>query len=489
MALYINNEIVEDALIIEEVKRLQPEYAKMYADQEAELQWTTLIDWAKENIVENILLRQYSINNKIDISDEEIKQEKQEELLDELKAEADITFSISDELKSKAQALNTKAHHIYKKQLHFLLVKPAGPDCNMACTYCYYIDKKNLFPDTKVCRMSDDILEEMTKQAMTQSDDQITFGWQGGEPTLIGLSFFEKAISLQKKYNNGKKVVNTIQTNGLLIDEEWAHFLKENTFLVGLSLDGPEHIHDHYRKRNGNQGTWKQVSHTAKLLLHTGVETNAISVVNDYSVQFPEEVYRYHKNLGLNFMQFIPCVEPDKNNSDKTASFSVDSQQYGEFLCSLFDMWHADFSNGKPVTSVRFFESVFPTYLGMSAPECTLLKECGAYQVVEFNGEVYPCDFYVDTDKKIGTIENTTLIALLNSPEQEKFGKRKSEIGEHCTNCRWLRHCNGGCPKNRLSLNGNRSENYLCTAYKMFFEHADEAFHRLAKEWRGNRGK
>ncbi len=487
MPLSINNEIIDDTLIIKEFKRLQPEYTKMYADQDTETQVATLIDWAKENVVENILLQQHIVKNELDISSEEIQQEKLDALVDALKAEAVITFSVSDELKSSVRGLNTHVPHTYKKQLHFLLVKPAGPDCNMACTYCFYLDKKNLFPDTKVCRMSNDVLEEMTKQAMVQSGNQITFGWQGGEPTLMGLPFFKKAISLQKKYGNGKKGINTIQTNGLLIDEKWAHFFKENDFLVGLSIDGPEHIHNQYRK--GNQDTWKQVSQAAKLLLDTGVETNALVVVNDYSGQFPEEIYRFNKELGLNFMQFIPCVEHDTSNPGETTSFSVDAKQFGEFLCALFDIWYEDFVDGRPVTSIRFFESVFPAYLGMPVPECTLAKECGAYQVVEYNGDVYPCDFYVDHDRKVGNIIDSTLISLLNSPEQDIFGKCKSELAESCANCGWLRQCNGGCPKNRLSINDNKSETYLCGAYKMFFEHTNKTFRKLAEEWRGNRVK
>ena len=209
-----------------------------------------------------------------------------------------------------------------KKALHSILIKPAGPDCNMACTYCFYSHKSELFPGEKVRRMSDDVLEETIRQTMLQSGDHVSFGWQGGEPTLMGLPFFQKAVNWQKQYGFGpgaKSVGNGLQTNGLLIDERWIRFLRKNDFLIGLSLDGPKHVHDHYRSRLGGEGTWSKVVENARRLLEAGVAVNAVMVVSEYSARFTDEIYAFQKELGLTYMQFIPCLETDAKNPSAAA--------------------------------------------------------------------------------------------------------------------------------------------------------------------------
>lgn len=376
-----------------------------------------------------------------------------------------------------------------RKPLESVLVKPAGPDCNMACEYCFYLEKASLFHESTKHRMSEDILEEMVRQVLAQSGKNVSFGWQGGEPTLMGLPFFEKAVDLQRKYGTGKVVGNGLQTNGILIDDPWIDFLKEYNFLVGLSLDGPEYIHDKYRRLVNGKGTWTQVVKKAEAMLLAGVAVNALSVINDHSVNYPEEIYSFLKEKGLDYMQFIPCMERASMDQDKVASFSVPPEKFGTFLCRIFDLWINDFEDGAPTTSVRFFDSVFYSYVGLTPPECTLMKNCGVYVVVEHNGDVYSCDFFVDPEHKLGNIKDSKLVDLLNSASQRQFGKSKSDLPEVCRGCQWLKYCRGGCLKDRLRDPKNLGHNYFCASYKMFFLHAHETFCRIADEWKANQAQ
>jgi uncharacterized protein len=371
-----------------------------------------------------------------------------------------------------------------QKPLNSVLVKPAGPDCNLACSYCFYLEKAELFSENKIHRMSDRVLEEMIRQLMTQGEQNISFGWQGGEPTLMGINFFQKAVNFQEKYGYGKTVGNGLQTNGILLDKAWAQFLGKFNFLVGLSLDGPEHIHNKYRYLRSGKGSWDRVHERAKLLLDSGVETNALTVINDYSVQFPEEIYEFHKNLGLTYMQFIPCIETDEKDPTHAAPFSVSPEEFGKFLIKVFDMWQSDFRGGFPTTSIRFFESIFHSYVGVTPPECTLLKSCGIYLVVEHNGDVYSCDFFVEPDWKLGNVLEDRLIDLLNSPKQAEFGDLKSQIPVQCKSCRWLQYCRGGCTKDRIKDPEDQGLSHFCESYKMFYRHADMRMRRLAEDWR-----
>ena len=373
-----------------------------------------------------------------------------------------------------------------QKQINSVLVKPAGPDCNMNCTYCFYLEKDTLFPESKIHRMSEDVLEEMIKQVMSQAGQEVSFAWQGGEPTLMGLAFFEKAVELQQKYGRGQSVGNGFQTNGIVIDKNWVHFFKEYKFLIGLSLDGPEHIHNRYRHLRGGEGSWLQVVDCAKFMLDEDVAVNALTVVTDYSAQFPEEIYNFHKELGLSYMQFIPCVETDPENPNKAAPFSVSSEKYGEFLCRMFDLWQSDFEKNTPATFIRFFDSIFYSYVGLEPPECTLLKTCGVYVVIEHNGDVYACDFFVDPDWKLGNIMLDKVIYMLNSDRQREFGQLKASLPGPCTKCVWLKYCRGGCMKDRIRDTQDKNINHFCGSFKMFFKHADERLKRLAEEWKSH---
>lgn len=372
--------------------------------------------------------------------------------------------------------------------LRDILAKPAGPDCNMACTYCFYSARCSLFTETKTHRMSGQVLEEMMRQVMAQSGTEVSIGWQGGEPTLMGREFFEEAVSLETRFGRGKVVGNGLQTNGILIDRAWARFFKKFNFLIGLSIDGPPHVHDHYRRTKRTRGSWARVTDSARLMLDTGVSVNALTVVNDYSVRFPEEIYESHKELGLTYMQFIPCVEMDPEHPGTIATFSVPAEEYGAFLCRVFDLWRADFVDGVPTTSIRFFESLLFAYAGFAAPECTLAEECGPYVVVEHNGDVYSCDFFVEPQFRLGNIMTESLTEMLNCPAQRQFGRRKSALPAPCGACTWLPLCRGGCTKDRVHNPGDPSLNYLCEAFKRFFAHADGDMRLLVAEWRKKQG-
>ncbi len=371
-----------------------------------------------------------------------------------------------------------------KKKLSSVLIKPAGPDCNMACTYCFYLEKSELFTESKIHRMTDEILEETVKQVLSQGERDVSFGWQGGEPTLMGLPFFRKAVEFQQRYGHGQSVGNGLQTNGLLIDQDWAKFLSEYKFLIGLSIDGPEHIHNRYRRMRNGKESWPRVVEKAKLLLDAGVATNALTVVNDYSVDYPEEIYNFHKSIGLNYMQFIPCLEVDPADSSRVTPFSAPPDKYGEFLCRVFDLWLDDIEGLTASTSVRFFDSLFHIYVGLPAPECTLLKECGVYVVIEHNGDVFACDFFVDPEWKLGNIMSNRLIDMLNSAKQNRFGQLKASLPDDCKNCPWLYACRGGCTKDRIHNPSNRRLNHFCRSYKVFFSYAEERFKELAAAWK-----
>ncbi len=369
------------------------------------------------------------------------------------------------------------------KPLTSILVKPSGPDCNLGCKYCFYLEKSKLYSEQKVHRMNDDVLEELIIQAIDQSENDISIAWQGGEPTLMGLDFFKKVIELEKKHGVGRTIGNGLQTNGYLLNEEWAEFLAEYNWLVGISVDGTEHIHNKHRLTPNGKNTWEVVHRNAEMLLKKGVAVNVLTTLTDYSADYIEEIYHFHKQMGFEFMQFIPIVEKDKNDPTKAADFSLSAEKYGKVLCKLWDLWRDDFVNGKPTTSIRHFENLFFTYVGFEAPECTMQKECGSYTVIEHNGDVYSCDFFVSNKWKLGNIMNKDIVEMLNSPKQEKFGKAKNDLPTKCKRCSYLKHCWGGCPKDRVKDPKDNGLPRFCKSYLMFFAHADKELQEMAKLW------
>ena len=347
-----------------------------------------------------------------------------------------------------------------KRPLRDILAKPAGPDCNMACAYCFYSGRCALFGGAPTHRMSAAVLEEMIRQVMEQSGPEVSIGWQGGEPTLMGREFFEKAVKLETRFGRGKVVGNGLQTNGILVDRAWARFFKEFSFLIGLSIDGPEHIHDHYRRTKRGRGSWARVTDSARLMLDEGVSVNALTVVNDYSVRFPEEIYEFHKGLGLTYMQFIPCVEIDPERPGTIAPFSVSPEAYGAFLCAVFDLWRADFVDGVPTTSIRFFESLLFAYAGFPAPECTLIGSADHTSSWNITATSIRA---ISSSSRAGDSATSWTKALprcsIHPPSANSAGGNRT-LPPSCTACTWLAFCRGGCTKDRVH-NPRRPEGQL----------------------------
>jgi len=375
---------------------------------------------------------------------------------------------------------------IPRKKLTSLLIKPSGPDCNLNCDYCFYLEKEDLFSESKKHRMSEATLKHLYKKIASEAEEYLSITWQGGEPSLMGLPFYKKAAELQKKHAPNIMIDYGFQTNGILLNKFWCEFFLENNYLIGLSIDGLEHIHNKYRLNAGGKGTFDSVFENAKLLLEMGVKANAMSCINDYSVRFPDEIYNFHKELGLNFMQFIPILEPDKENPAKAAAYSVPAVEYGKFLCRIFDLWMNDFVDGMPTTSVRNFESVFFNYAGFESPECTHRTECGTYLVIEHNGNAYPCDFFVEDELLLGNIISDSITGMLNSEKQNRFGAVKMKRKPECTECKWLTKCYGGCIKDRVKNPADRHHLYFCESYKIFYEYADERLTKLADKWKAD---
>jgi uncharacterized protein len=363
-------------------------------------------------------------------------------------------------------------------QARSLLIKPASGDCNLHCTYCFYHDRpSDPYRERRRHRMSPEVLDALMAQGMALDRRHATFGWQGGEPTLMGLDFYREVVRLQQKHGErGQSVSNGLQTNGLLIDADWARFLREYHFLVGVSLDGPAPYHDAYRRTPSGGPTQADVLAKLRLLRQFRVEFNVLSVVNRVTAQHGPEIYDYLLNEGFTFMQFIPCVEVDPATG-RVTDFSVEPEQFGDFLCAVFDRWY---NGGQPQASVRDFEAILAVYLGQEAPLCSYQKRCGSYLVVEYNGDVYPCDFFVRDDLLVGNILETPLERLFESPVVKRFAAKKAEPRPECQACPWLAYCQQGCPR-FVGVEGRR-QHYLCRAYKRFFAHSHAGFMAL-RDW------
>ncbi len=371
-----------------------------------------------------------------------------------------------------------------RKPLSSVMVKPIGAFCNLHCTYCYYLDKAHLYPGAPAShRMSDDTLEQLII-GMFRASALPTFIWQGGEPTVLGLDFFKKVVDLQKQHSKGRGYSNALQTSGFLLNEAWADFLKAENFLVGLSIDGPQPIHDRYRLDRMNRGTFAKVYENAQLLIAKGVQVNALGTVNDYSVKFAREIYQFFVETGFVFMQFSPIVERDPHNAKAAAPFSVSARAYGEFLVQVFDAWMQDFDFDKlqQKTSVRFFDSLLHIYVGLDPMQCVLHKHCNDYMVVEHNGDLYSCDFLVgERNTALGNLHQISLQDAFYSPAHLAFGQQKAALDSECRRCQWLSQCYGGCIKDRIRDPADQGHNHFCESFKHFFAHSDKDFKKLAK--------
>jgi len=372
-----------------------------------------------------------------------------------------------------------------------VFVKPAGSTCNLACDYCYYLEKEQLYPENESLRMPDDILEEYIIQHIDASPGPVIgFSWHGGEPTVLGIDYFRKIVSLQRKHESPKqRITNGIQTNGTLINEEWCHFLAAESFAVGLSLDGPQEMHDRYRITRNRKPTYEQVIRGYELLHKHQINTDILCVVNDYNVQFPAEVYRFFKEVEARYITFLPLVEEQPDAEGGVSSRTVPAEAWGDFLRTIFDEWKSE-DIGR--TKVQIFEEAARTAFGQEHSLCIFRKTCGDIPVIEHNGDFFSCDHFVDAEHYIGNIGETPLIELLESPFQRAFGQAKSDtLPRFCRECDVRDMCNGGCPKNRLNKtpDGEAGLNYLCKGYKRFFTHCRSFVKEIAALWKHQSSK
>jgi uncharacterized protein len=366
-----------------------------------------------------------------------------------------------------------------------VMAKPHGPVCNLNCTYCYYLEKKKLYPGTTNFSMNDDLLELYTRQYIESQDvPSVTFTWQGGEPTLMGIDFFKKALAFQKKYQSGKKIENAFQTNGTLIDDEWCRFLKVNNFLVGVSVDGPREVHDANRVNIAGGVSFDKVMHAISLMKKHGVDFNTLTVITPGNSGRPKEVYNFLKSTGSGFMQFIPIVEridhkagdnelqlvgPEPRADTSVTAWSVVPEDFGRFLITIFDEWvRTDVGR----VFVQIFDVTLANWVGQPGGLCVFEETCGGAMVMEHNGDLYSCDHYVYAEHKLGNIKSVNLRSLANSVQQHHFGDNKLlKLPPYCLRCDYRFACHGECPKHRFDTtpDGDPGLNYLCRAYKMFF--------------------
>jgi uncharacterized protein len=367
-----------------------------------------------------------------------------------------------------------------------VFVKPFGSICNLDCHYCYYLKKDQLYPERKSFRMPDIILEEYIVQHIEASTEPvIRFSWHGGEPTLLGLDYFRKIVAIQRKYlPSNQRITNGIQTNGTLLDEDWCRFLAEEGFFVGLSLDGPQEMHDRHRLTKGGKPTFDQTIRGYGLLLQNHVSTDILCVVNADNVRNPEQVYRFFKEIEAKYLSFLPMVEPQFGAIGGVSSLTVPAEAWGDFLCTIFDEWvNQDIGKIK----VQIFEEAARTAFGQEHSLCIFRPVCGDIPVIEHNGDFYSCDHFVNDEHRLGNIIETPLVELLENPVQRAFGKAKLDsLPRYCRECEVRDMCHGECPKNRFirTPDGKPGLNYLCAGYKRFFTHSKPFIAEVEAEWR-----
>ncbi|MCL4416638.1 MAG: anaerobic sulfatase maturase [Actinobacteria bacterium] len=360
-----------------------------------------------------------------------------------------------------------------------LLVKPVSYDCNMSCSYCFYSPKKELYPDTKRHMMKYEVLDKLISGYLKTNQPSYIFGWQGGEPLLAGKEFFIKIIEYQQKYARSSSIIsNGLQTNATLIDNDLAKHLSKYNFLLGVSLDGPENLHNRYRKLKNNTGSFKRVLKTIDILKESKVEFNTLTLVNDFNVSHPEEIYDFLVKNKLIYHQYIPCVEYD--NCGNLKIFSINGKSWGDFLIRIFNKWYP---HDIYKISIRLFDSILNRLVNGRATNCEMLKYCNNYFVVEYNGDIYPCDFFVEKELKIGNIMENTWDNILNSKIFNDFSGLKAGYNKNCTDCIYLDFCFGDCLKHRRNLvKGPGSLSTLCSGIKSFLDYSLPAFKQIAAE-------
>ncbi len=365
-----------------------------------------------------------------------------------------------------------------------IMTKPVSGVCNLDCTYCYYKDKTGLYPHEKKFLMEENVLEAFMKQYLALQPGNAIITWQGGEPLLAGLDFFEKSRRLQHKWSlPGQRIGTTLQTNGTLIDENWANFFARNSYLVGISLDGPKEAHDFYRVTKSGTPSFEKAWHGLELLEKAGAEFNVLVTLNNENIRLGADLYRFFVQRGIRWLQFIPILEKDENGNPMP--YSCPPEGYARFLCETFDTWLV---NDMGDVSVRIFESIVYTLVKRVPTVCCFAKECANAYVLEYNGDLYACDHFVFPEWKIGNIMEIPLRELLLSPLIVEFSRLKTDLPGPCGECRYLPLCNGGCPKHHVLRNGKEKVNYFCQAYKEFFSHSLGTFKRIASDIAGREG-
>jgi len=384
-----------------------------------------------------------------------------------------------------------------------IMAKPYGPICNLDCTYCYYLEKEKLYASSgREFRMRDDVLEKYVSQYIhTYPLETVQFAWQGGEPTLLGIPFFERVVTFQKKHAHDKKIENALQTNGTLLDDQWGEFLARNRFLIGLSIDGPEELHDAYRVDKGGQPTFVRVMRGLDILKKYGIEFNTLTVINRKNSYRAQEVYRFLKHIGSKYLQFIPVVEqiadepdphglvllkPYSRERTTVSDWSVEPLQFGRFLQQIFDLW---VTQDVGHIFVQIFDVALESWYGVPQSLCVFAPECGRALAVEHNGDLYSCDHFVYPENRLGNIMERAMGSLISSPQQARFGAAKATaLPSDCQKCNVRFACNGECPKHRFvqTAAGEYGLNYLCAGYKHFFHHIDPYMRFMANELRTN---
>ncbi|MCI5619354.1 MAG: anaerobic sulfatase maturase [Rikenellaceae bacterium] len=373
-----------------------------------------------------------------------------------------------------------------------LMLKPAGSLCNLDCHYCYYLDKTAIYGGREP-RMNEEMLETVIRDYISANDvSEVQFNWHGGEPTILGLDFYRKAIELEKKYAGEKIIHNTLQTNATLLNREWARFFRENDFLIGVSIDGPKDIHDKYRKDKGGQPSFDRVMRGIGILSGEGVQFNTMSTINHCSEGRGLEVYQFLKSIGSHYQQYMPVLEhvkypkDTKGRQDKKqrpyivdpdtpdsqlAIWSVESLSFGKFMTDIFDYW---VRNDVGRWFIGLFDATLACWCGVQPGTCIYGQTCGDNAVIEHNGDVYPCDHFVYTDRILGNINDSSLSELMCSEKMISFGiEKRNSLPKKCRNCQWLFACNGECPKHRFNKTekGETGMNALCEGYRYFYSH------------------
>ena len=401
----------------------------------------------------------------------------------------------------------------------YVMLKPVGARCNLACKYCYYLEKESLvhqahndhnhtFVHEAPSFMDERLLEHFTQEYIEmQSTPQVLFTWHGGEPLLLPISFYEKALSFQRKYGRGRQIDNVLQTNGILLTDEWCEFLKRNHFLVGISIDGTQDIHDHYRKNQHGDNSWEKVMQGIQLLKKHGVEWNGMATVNAYNVKHPLEFYHFFKEIGCQYIQFAPIVERKdesgnlqsilynhgqvsptdlserSGNKEYLTEESITPEDWGNFLCTIFDEW---VRHDVGTYFVEIFDSILANWVGEAPGICIFGKECANVAAMERNGDLYSCDHFVFPEYRLGNIQQDSLISMLYGHKQQAFASIKSRLlPRQCRECQYLFACHGECPKNRFAADkyGEPGLNYLCPGYHHFFEHVAPYMEWMKQEY------